>query len=63
MQRVLRESNLVCTDIVVMGIIVIGWVACRFVLLMRRAERKLVPWMARLAVCRCSAGGRHNQRL
>ena len=56
-QRVLSASNLLCTDIVGMGIIVIGVAAYTFDLLMRWAEPKRVPWMgrmsvARLAVCR-----------
>jgi taurine transport system permease protein len=43
-QMVLNASNFLRTDIVVMGIIVIGVVAYMFDLLMRWAERKLVPW-------------------
>jgi taurine transport system permease protein len=43
-QMVLNASNFLRTDIVVMGIIVIGAVAYLFDLLMRWLERKLVPW-------------------
>ncbi len=43
-QMVLNASNFLRTDIVIMGIIVIGVVAYLFDLLMRYAERKLVPW-------------------
>jgi taurine transport system permease protein len=43
-QMVLNAANFLRTDIVVMGIIVIGIVAYLFDLLMRRIERKLVPW-------------------
>lgn len=43
-QMVLNASNFLRTDIVVMGIIVIGVVAYAFDLLMRWAEHKLVPW-------------------
>lgn len=46
-QLVLNASNFLRTDIVVMGIIVIGLVAYGFDLLMRLAERKLVPWKGR----------------
>ena len=47
-QRGLSASNLLCTDIVVMGIIVIGVVAYLFDLLMRWIELKLVPWKGRM---------------
>ena len=43
-QMVLNASNFLRTDIVVMGIIVIGIVAYLFDMLMRRLERWLVPW-------------------
>lgn len=46
-QMVLNASNFLRTDIVVMGIIVIGVVAYMFDLLMRWAEKKLVPWKGR----------------
>jgi taurine transport system permease protein len=47
-QMVLNASNFLRTDIVVMGIIVIGVVAYLFDLLMRFIERKLVPWKGRM---------------
>lgn len=43
-QMVLNASNFLRTDIVIMGIIVIGVVAYLFDLLMRWVERRLVPW-------------------
>ena len=43
-QMVLNASNFLRTDIVVMGIIVIGVVAYLFDLLMRKVERMVVPW-------------------
>ncbi len=43
-QMVLNASNFLRTDIVVMGIIVIGSVAYMFDLLMRWVEDKVVPW-------------------
>jgi len=43
-QMVLNASNFLRTDIVIMGIVVIGVVAYLFDLLMRWAERQLVPW-------------------
>jgi taurine transport system permease protein len=43
-QMVLNASNFLRTDIVVMGIIVIGVVAYLFDMLMRWVERRLVPW-------------------
>jgi taurine transport system permease protein len=46
-QMVLNASNFLRTDIVVMGIIVIGVVAYAFDLLMRWVERRLVPWKGR----------------
>lgn len=47
-QMVLNASNFLRTDIVVMGIVVIGVVAYLFDLLMRWIERRLVPWKGRL---------------
>lgn len=47
-QMVLNASNFLRTDIVVMGIVVIGAVAYMFDLLMRWVERRLVPWKGRL---------------
>jgi taurine transport system permease protein len=47
-QMVLNASNFLRTDIVVMGIIVIGVVAYLFDLLMRWVERKVVPWKGRM---------------
>ncbi|MDR2127901.1 MAG: ABC transporter permease subunit [Burkholderiaceae bacterium] len=43
-QLVLNASNFLRTDVVVMGILVIGLVAWSFDLLMRWLERHLVPW-------------------
>jgi taurine transport system permease protein len=43
-QMVLNASNFLRTDIVIMGIVVIGLVAYAFDLLMRWIERRLVPW-------------------
>jgi taurine transport system permease protein len=47
-QMVLNASNFLRTDIVVMGIVVIGVVAYLFDLLMRWVERRLVPWKGRM---------------
>ena len=47
-QMVLNATNFLRTDIVVMGIIVIGVVAYLFDLLMRWVEHKLVPWKGRM---------------
>lgn len=47
-QMVLNASNFLRTDIVIMGIVVIGVVAYGFDLLMRLVERKLVPWKGRM---------------
>ena len=47
-QMVLNASNFLRTDIVIMGIIVIGVVAYLFDLLMRAVERRLVPWKGRM---------------
>lgn len=41
---VLNAAEFLVTDVVIMGIIVIGIIAYLFDLLMRFAERKLVPW-------------------
>jgi len=46
-QMVLNASNFLRTDVVIMGIVVIGAVAYLFDLLMRRIERALVPWKGR----------------
>jgi len=43
-QMVLNASNFLRTDVVIMGIVVIGAVAYLFDLLMRRVERLVVPW-------------------
>jgi taurine transport system permease protein len=43
-QMVLNASNFLRTDVVIMGIVVIGAVAYLFDLLMRRIERLVVPW-------------------
>ncbi len=43
-QMVLNASNFLRTDIVIMGIFVIGAVAWLFDLLMRAVERRVVPW-------------------
>jgi taurine transport system permease protein len=43
-QLVLNASNFLRTDIVIMGIILIGIVAYLFDLVMRRLEQRLVPW-------------------
>ena len=47
-QMVLNASNFLRTDIVIMGIIVIGIVAYAFDLLMRWVERRVVPWKGRV---------------
>ncbi|MEJ8856781.1 ABC transporter permease subunit [Variovorax robiniae] len=47
-QMVLNASNFLRTDIVIMGIIVIGVVAYLFDLLMRWVERTVVPWKGRM---------------
>jgi taurine transport system permease protein len=47
-QMVLNASNFLRTDIVIMGIIVIGVVAYLFDLLMRWVETRLVPWKGRM---------------
>ena len=43
-QMVLNASNFLRTDVVIMGIVVIGAVAYLFDLLMRRIEQWVVPW-------------------
>ncbi|MBV7544184.1 ABC transporter permease subunit [Acidovorax sp. sic0104] len=45
---VLNASNFLRTDVVVMGIIVIGMVALLFDMMMRRTETLLVPWKGRM---------------
>jgi taurine transport system permease protein len=47
-QMVLNASNFLRTDIVIMGIVVIGVVAYLFDLFMRQVERWLVPWKGRM---------------
>jgi len=47
-QMVLNASNFLRTDIVIMGIVVIGVVAYVFDLFMRWVERRLVPWKGRM---------------
>ncbi len=47
-QMVLNASNFLRTDIVIMGIIVIGVIAYSFDLLMRWVELKLVPWKGKM---------------
>ncbi|MEO8135364.1 MAG: ABC transporter permease subunit [Betaproteobacteria bacterium] len=46
-QMVLNASNFLRTDVVIMGIVVIGVVAYLFDLLMRWVERRVVPWKGR----------------
>jgi taurine transport system permease protein len=47
-QMVLNASNFLRTDVVIMGIVVIGVVAYAFDLLMRHVERLVVPWKGRM---------------
>ncbi|MEY3543706.1 MAG: hypothetical protein RIQ29_1114, partial [Pseudomonadota bacterium] len=47
-QMVLNASNFLRTDIVIMGIIVIGVVAYVFDIFMRWVERRLVPWKGKI---------------
>jgi len=47
-QMVLNASNFLRTDIVIMGIVVIGVLAYCFDLLMRRVEAALTPWKGRM---------------
>jgi taurine transport system permease protein len=44
---VLNAAEFLRSDIVIMGIVVIGALAYLFDLLMRRIERTLVPWKGR----------------
>lgn len=46
-QMVLNASNFLRTDVVILGIIIIGLVAYAFEMLMRFLERALVPWKGR----------------
>ncbi|SDV48990.1 ABC transporter permease [Chitinasiproducens palmae] len=46
-QMVLNASSFLRTDVVVMGIILIGLIAWSFDLLMRWLERRLLPWKGR----------------
>ena len=45
---VLNAAEFLVTDVVIMGIVVIGVLAYLFDLLMRRIERTLVPWKGRM---------------
>jgi taurine transport system permease protein len=47
-QMVLNASNFLRTDVVVMGIVVIGVIAYVFDMLMRQVERWLVPWKGKM---------------
>ena len=47
-QMVLNASNFLRTDVVVMGIIVIGVIAYLFDMLMRRVEVWFVPWKGKM---------------
>jgi taurine transport system permease protein len=47
-QMVLNASNFLRTDIVIMGIVVIGVIAYLFDLLMRYIERLVVPWKGKV---------------
>lgn len=47
-QMVLNAANFLRTDIVMMGIVVIGVVAFLFDLFMRQVEKWLVPWKGRM---------------
>jgi taurine transport system permease protein len=47
-QMVLNASNFLRTDVVVMGILIIGMLAYAFDMLMRRMERALTPWKGRM---------------
>ena len=46
-QMVLNASSFLRTDVVVMGIVLIGLIAWIFDLGMRALERRLVPWKGR----------------
>ena len=45
---ILNASEFLVTDVVVMGIIVIGLIALLSDLLMRAVERRLVPWKGKV---------------
>jgi taurine transport system permease protein len=45
---VLNASNFLRTDVVILGIIVIGIVAYGFEMIMRRLETWLVPWKGKV---------------
>jgi taurine transport system permease protein len=45
---VLSAAEFLVTDVVIMGIIVIGAIAYTFDLLMRFVERKVVPWKGKM---------------
>jgi len=45
---VLNAARFLATDIVFLGIVVIGAVAFVFDLIMRRIERALVPWKGKV---------------
>ena len=47
-QMVLNASNFLRTDIVIMGIVVIGAIAYAFDLLMRYVEHRVVPWKGKV---------------
>lgn len=47
-QMVLNASNFLRTDVVILGIIIIGLVAYGFEVLMRKIEAWLVPWKGRV---------------
>nr|WP_171938789.1 ABC transporter permease subunit [Herbaspirillum rubrisubalbicans] len=47
-QMVLNASNFLRTDVVIMGIIVIGVLAYLIDLLMRKMEHKLIPWKGKM---------------
>jgi len=45
---VLNAAEFLRSDVVIMGIVVIGALAYLFDLLMRKVERTLVPWKGRM---------------
>jgi taurine transport system permease protein len=47
-QMVLNASNFLRTDVVIMGIIVIGFFAFLFEMAMRQLELWLVPWKGKV---------------
>lgn len=47
-QMVLNASNFLRTDVVIMGIVLIGLMACAFDMLMRWLERAMTPWKGRM---------------